>query len=418
MRRIIVVGASLAGHQAAKSLRDLGFDGQLTILGAESHRPYDRYPLSKDYLARRLERDGLDIDSLDLDVEWRLGQTASGLDLDGRFVVIDEVERARFDGLVVATGSRPRVPFPLPDDVADVFVLRTLEDGTALGAALAGPPCRVVIVGDGLIGAEVASVATAAGHSTTMVGSSPVPSSRALGLDVARHLCSLHGQRRVRLVPNARVSALDVRAGRVRGVRLDDGRVLDADLVVLATGTRPNIEWLETSGLDVSDGLGCGATLHAIGSDVVVGAGDVVRAPHPGLDGESIRLEHWASTRHQAMVAAANLLTGPALALPQSELPTFGTRIHGVGVRVVGFPSHAENTRIAWGSLQDGEALVTMYRRGRLVAATAVNAPDKLTHLRDSWASDRAWAGCAVARARPGLVSGDPARLQRVGVRP
>lgn len=389
MRRIIVAGASLAGHQAARSLRKLGFDGRLTILGAETHLPYERYPLSKDYLTRRVERDRLDIDSRDLDVEWQLGRTATGLDLDRRCVVVDRVERAHFDGLVVATGSRPRLPFPLAEGVSGAFVLRTIEDGEALRAALGGPPHRLVIVGDGLIAAEVASAATALGHSTAMVGSSPVPTSRALGLDVARHLCAVHADMGVTVVPDTRVSALVVRAGRVRGVRLCDGGKLHADLVVLASGTRPNVEWLRTSGLEVSGGLGCRDTLHAIGSDIVVGAGDVVRAPHRWLEGDSVRLEHWTSTRYQARLAAANLLQGPELARPQDELPTFVTSIHGVRIRVLGFPAQAEVGWVAWGSLRDNEALVTMYRRGRLVAAAAVNAADKLNHLRDSWASHR-----------------------------
>ena len=113
MRRIIVVGASLAGHQAARCLRDLGYDGDLTVLGAEVHRPYDRYPLSKAYLTGDLERRGLEIEPRDLDVDWRLGQTATGLDLAGRYITIDGAYRAHFDGLVVATGSRPRLPFSI-----------------------------------------------------------------------------------------------------------------------------------------------------------------------------------------------------------------------------------------------------------------------------------------------------------------
>ena len=396
MKRIIVVGGSLAGHEAAQCLRSLGYGGQLAVVGAEIHRPYDRYPLSKAYLADELERAGLDIEPEDLDVDWCLGKPATGLDLAGRYVTIDGADRAPFDGLVVATGSRPRVPFPLRLDDTGVFVLRTVEHGTALRAALAGPPCRVVIVGGGLIGAEVASVARTAGHVATLVDSSPTPTSRALGHQVARHLCAVHIERGVRLVPNARVSALDVHAGRVRGVQLHNGEGIEAEVVVIATGTRPNIEWLRTSGLAISDGLLCRDTLHAIGSEVVVGAGDVVQAPHPALDGESVRLEHWASTRHQAMIAARNLLSGPSLARPQSELPTFGTTIHGVKIRVWGFPSHAESSRVVWGSLRDSEAIVAMHRRGRLVAAVAVNADERLTLLRDSWAGDSAAVAAAV----------------------
>jgi 3-phenylpropionate/trans-cinnamate dioxygenase ferredoxin reductase component len=385
MRRVIVVGGSLAGHQAATCLRGLGYDGDLTVLGAEVHRPYDRYPLSKAYLTGELDRRGLEIEPCDLDVDWRFGQTATGLDLAGRYVIVDGGERAHFDGLVVATGSRPRIPFSVRRDVGGVFVLRTVEDGTALRAALAGGRSRLVVVGGGLIGAEVASMATAAGHLTTLVDSSPLPTSRTLGLRVAEHLRMLHLENGVRLLSNTRLSALDVHAGRVRGVIVHTGQRLDADVVVLATGTQPNVEWLQGSGLAVSNGLSCRATLHANGSDVVVGVGDVVHAPHPALDGESVRVEHWASTRHQALVAATNLLVGPSNGSVQSELPVFGTTIHGVAIRAVGFPSKADTSEVVWGSIQDGEAIVAMHRRGRLIAAVAVNARDKLALLADWW---------------------------------
>ena len=385
MRRVLVVGGSLAGHQAAKCLRGLGHAGDLTVVGAEVHRPYDRYPLSKAFLTGELDRNGLEIEPGDLDVDWRLGQTATGLDLAGRCVTLGDGDRVYFDGLVVATGSRPWVPFSISPEVEGVFVLRTVEDSTALRATLAGGRRRVVVVGGGLIGAEVASMATAAGHLTTLVDSSQLPTSRALGVRVAEHLRTLHLENGVRLLSGTRVSGLDVHAGRVCGVLLHTGQRLDADVVVLATGTQPNIEWLLGSGLSVSHGLGCTATLHANGSDVVVGVGDVVQAPHPALDGESVRVEHWASARHQAGVAATNLLVGPSRGRPQSELPVFGTTIQGVAIRVVGFPSKADTSEVVWGSLQDGQAIVAMHRRGRLIAAVAVNASDKLTRLDDEW---------------------------------
>ena len=402
MRRIIVVGGSLAGHQAARWLRVLGFDGELTVLGAEVHRPYDRYPLSKAYLAGDLDRSGLEIEPHDLDVRWRLGQAATGLDLAGRYVTIDEADRAHFDGLVVATGSRPRVPFSVSGEVAGVFALRTVEDATALKDALSGTRSRLVVVGGGLIGAEVASMATAAGHRATLVESAPLPTSRALGVHVAEHLRTLHVANGVRMLSGTRVLALDVQAGQVGGVHLHTGLRLDADVVVLATGTKPNVEWLHGSGLDLSNGLSCRATLHANGSDVVVGVGDVVHAPHPALDGESVRVEHWASARHQASVAAANLLVGPSRGCPQSELPTFGTTIHGAAIRVLGFPSHADDSEVVWGSIQDGEGVVAMRRRGRLVAAVAVNATDKLPLLHDRWVR----AGGSALADGPAAVDG------------
>jgi NADPH-dependent 2,4-dienoyl-CoA reductase/sulfur reductase-like enzyme len=153
---------------------------------------------------------------------------------------------------------------------------------------------------------------------------------------------------------------------------------VDADVVVLATGTQPNTEWLLGSGLDIHDGLLARPTLHARGCDVVVGVGDVVRAPHPLLDGEAVRVEHWASARHQASIAAHNLLVGPAHARPQNEPPVFGTTIHGAAIRGIGFPSRADTSQVIWGSIHDGQAVIAMRRKGRLIGAVALNATDKL----------------------------------------
>jgi 3-phenylpropionate/trans-cinnamate dioxygenase ferredoxin reductase component len=386
MKRIVIIGGSLAGHGAASCLRELGYDGDLTLVGAEAHPPYDRHPLSKAFLSGDLDRKGLEIEPHDLAITWRLGQTATGLNLAGRYATIDDGRRAYFDGLVVATGSRPRVRFPVPRDVTGVFTLRSIEDGTALRAALAGGRSRVVVVGGGLIGAEVASTATATGHVTTLVDSSHLPTSRAVGTRVAEYLQRVHRAHGVRLMPDTRVSSLDVDAGRVRGVLLHDGQRLRADVVVLATGTQPNVEWLERSGLTITGGLHCDATLHASGSDIVVGAGDVVHAPHPALEGESVRSEHWASARHQARVAASNLLAGPCGSRPQSELPTFGTTIHGAAIRVIGFPSEADTEEVVWGSVHDpAQAIVAMHRRGRLIALVSLNATDKLDLLEGEW---------------------------------
>jgi len=391
LRRIVVVGASLAGHQVAVQLRALGFDGELTVFGAEPHRPYDRYPLSKAFLSGELDRAGLDIEPGDvgtdragldsepgdLDIEWCLGQQVTGLDLTRRSITVNG-RRAPFDGLVVATGSRPRVPATLRRDVDGVFTLRTVEDGTALRAALAAGPRRVVVIGAGLVGAEVASHSAAAGHRTTVVDSSPLPTARTLGPAVATHLRALHLQHGVELLPETRMAALDVRAGRVHGVLLHTGSRVAADVVVLATGTQPNTEWLQGSGLDTTDGLLVRPTLHASGADIVVAVGDVVRAPHPLLDGEAVRVEHWASARHQASTAAHNLLAGPGHARPQSEPPVFGTTIHGAAIRGIGFPSKADASQVLWGSIHAGEAVIAMRRQGRLIGAVALNAADQL----------------------------------------
>jgi 3-phenylpropionate/trans-cinnamate dioxygenase ferredoxin reductase component len=378
LRRVIVVGASLAGHRVATRLRGLGYDGELTVFGAETHQPYDRYPLSKRFLSGDIDEGGLAIEPGQLEIEWCLGRMVTGLHLPTRSITVDGRQRVPFDALVVATGSRPRVPNGLRRDVDGVFVLRTIEDGAALRAALAAPQRRVVVIGAGLIGAEVASHAAADGHLTTLVDSSELPTARTLGPRVATHLRKLHLENGVKLLPDSRLTDLDVRAGLVCGVRLDTGSRLDADVVVLATGTQPNTEWLRGSGLDLQDGLLCRSTLHASGSDIVVGVGDVVRAPHPLLGGETVRVEHWASARHQASVAAMNLLVGPGNGHPQAEPPVFGSTIHGAAIRGIGFPSKADTSEVVWGSIQAGEAVVAMRRRGRLIGAVALNAAEQL----------------------------------------
>jgi NADPH-dependent 2,4-dienoyl-CoA reductase/sulfur reductase-like enzyme len=380
MRRIVVVGGSLAGHRAALALRDLGYDGQLTLIGSESHRPYDRFPLSKAFLTRQTDHDGLAIDGAPADIVWRLGETATRLDLAGRQVVLGDGTALGFDGLVVASGARAR-DVARVEPVRGAFVLRTVDDADEFRAVLESGTRRVVVVGGGLIGAEVAAHAVAGGHHTTMIDPSDLPTARAVGRPVAEHLQGLHRAAGVHMLRRTRTRGLDVRAGAVIGVVLEDGSRLPADVVMMATGTTPNVEWLEGSGLPIAGGLECGPTLHARGSDCVVGAGDVVRAPQALLGGESPRVEHWASTLAHADLAAANLLAGPGEGRPFTSLPTFGTTIHGARIRAVGFPQVADCSRVVWGSVEDGRALVAMGRGSQLVAVVSLDAHERLAPL-------------------------------------
>lgn len=381
MRRIVIVGGSLAGHRAAQALRGLGYDGQLTVIGSESHRPYDRFPLSKAFLTRLTDRAGLAIDGAPTDIVWRLGETATRLDLAGRRVILGDRTALGFDGLVVASGARAR-DVALVEPVRGAFVLRTVDDADEFRDVLESSGTRrVVVVGGGLIGAEVAADAVARGHHTTMIDPSDLPTARAVGRPVAEHLHRLHLAAGVHVLSRTRTRGLDVRAGAVTGVVLEDGSRLPADVVMMATGTTPNVEWLEGSGLPVSGGLECGPTLHARGSDCVVGAGDVVRAPQALLGGESPRVEHWASTLAHADLAAANLLAGPGEARPLTSLPTFATTIHGARIRAVGFPQVADRSRVVWGSVETGRALVAKGRGRQLVAVVSLDAHDRLASL-------------------------------------
>ncbi|WP_408899718.1 NAD(P)/FAD-dependent oxidoreductase (plasmid) [Nocardioides sp. R1-1] len=380
MRRIVVVGASLAGHQAAMTLRKLGYEGALTIVGSEPHRPYDRCALSYEYLRGETDRAGLDLGPDVPDADWRLASTATWLDLERRTVVLDHTERLGYDGLVIASGARPR-DRAMVDDVEGAFVLRTVEDASALRSALFAGQRRVVVVGGGLIGVEVADTAAAAGHDTTLVHGGDLPAERALGRPVAAYASRLLRARPVHLRAHARARRLDVRRGRVEGVVLDDGSHLRADVVLMATGTRPNVEWLRGSGLSVAGGVNCGPTLHALGADRVVAAGDVARTTQPLLDGARVRVQHWASTLDQAALAAANLLSGRDCARDHTSLPWFGSLIGGSEIRCVGFPHAADGAEVVWGSLEDGRAALVLSGANRPVAAVTVNATERLPQL-------------------------------------
>ena len=403
MRRIVVVGGSLAGHRAAQTLRDLGYDGELTVVGSESHRPYDRFPLSKAFLTRQTDRAGLELDGSASEVVWRLGATATKLDLAGGEVVLDDRTALPFDGLVVASGARPR-DVELVERVRGAFVLRTVENAEELRSVLESPARRIVIVGGGLIGAEVAAAASAGGHHTTVIDPSDLPTARAVGRPVAEHLQRLHRAAGVHVLHRTRMRELDVRHGAIAGVVLDDGRRLPADVVLMATGTTPNVEWLQGSGLDVSGGLRCGPTLHARGSDRVVGAGDVVHAPQQLLGGESSRVEHWASTLDHADLAAGNLLVGPAQARPLTDLPTFGTTIHGARIRAVGFPQFADRSLVVWGSMETGRALVALGRGDQVVALVSLDAHERLTPLVGQLRPGNSLDGMQAAALRLGLL--------------
>lgn len=376
----MIVGGSLAGHRSAQALRGLGYDGELVVVGSESHRPYDRFPLSKAFLTRLVDRADLTLADAPDDVVWRLGATATQLDLAGRRVVLGDGSALRFDGLVVASGVRPR-DVGVVKGAHGAFVLRTVDDADAFRTVLEARPRRVVVVGGGLIGAEVAAYAVQRGHHTTMIDPADHPTARAVGRPIAEHLQRLHQSAGVRVRGRTRMRELEVRAGSVTGVLLEDGTRLPADVVMMATGTRPNVEWLEGSGLAISGGLECGPTLHARGSDCVVGAGDVVRAPQALLGGESPRVEHWASTLAHADLAAANLLSGPGEGRHLATLPTFATTIHGARVRAVGFPQVADSSRVVWGSMETGRALVGLGRGGKLVAVVSLDAHEHLPSM-------------------------------------
>ena len=409
MKRIVIVGGSLAGHHAAVTLRQRGYDGSVTVIGSERHHPYDRFPLSKAFLTGKMDRRGIDLARDVPNIDWRLGAAATRVDLGAGRVALDTGEKVPFDGLVVAAGARPR-NLDQVDGVDGAFTFRDVEDAVRLKEALEAPNQGVVVVGGGLIGAELAATAVAQGHHTTLVHPGEIPTVHAVGRPVARHLLSLHREAGVELAPRSRVRSIDTEQGKATGVVLEDGSSIPADVVVMATGTEPNVEWLRGNGLSTDGGLLCTGTLFAVDSSWIVGAGDVIRAPHPVLGPEPVRVEHWAATRDQAALAVENLLAGPSAAWRQTALPEFGTTIHGARLRCVGFPQAADGSRLIWGSLETGAAVFELTGCGRPVGLISVNATPELDRIAvDMWPDhlpDRIRSGPVRTRAAHSSTGG------------
>ncbi|MEU6119935.1 FAD-dependent oxidoreductase [Streptomyces sp. NPDC047117] len=369
MRTVTVIGASLAGLYAARALRSQGFEGRLTIVGDEHHRPYDRPPLSKDFLKGETGQEHLALadaeEVAELDAEWVLGTRAAGLGADGRSVLLEGGRSLETDGVVIATGATPRrLPGP---ELSGVHTLRTLDDAQALREDLAGGPVRVVVIGGGFIGAEVASSCAALGHDVTIVEAAPLPLLPQLGEEMARICATLHGDHGVALATGTGVASLRGGPdGRVTGVELANGRLVPADTVVVGIGVRPNTDWLAGSGIALDDGVvtdaGCVTALPH-----VVAVGDVAR-----VDGS--RTEHWTSATEQAAVAAHNLLAGATLKAHR-PVPYFWSDQYGVRIQFAGRRRPTDTVRILEGSPDDRTFLAAYEREGRTTAVLALNRP-------------------------------------------
>lgn len=390
LRHVVVVGASLAGLHAARALRRHGFAGTLTVVGDEPHLPYDRPPLSKQVLAGiwEPERTALVTERDDeLDLTWVLGRGAVGLEPRTRTVALDDGSALAYDGLVVATGATPR-RLPGTEGLAGVHVLRSLDDAVALRADLDAGPSRVVVVGAGFIGAEVAATARARGLDLTLVEPLPVPLGRVLGGAVAETVAAVHRDEGVDLRLGVGVEAVEG-GDRVERVRLADGTVVDCDVVVVGIGVVPNTGWLEASGLPLADGVLADATCQVVPG--VVAAGDVARWSHPTY-GEDLRVEHWDHAIAQGGHAAETLLAGDGGGQPFAPVPWFWSDQYDRKIMLAGRPAGAEEVRVVDGSL-DERRFVALYRRGdQVVAALGMNRPAPLARWRMRLADGVSWA--------------------------
>jgi NADPH-dependent 2,4-dienoyl-CoA reductase/sulfur reductase-like enzyme len=373
MRTVTVVGASLAGLQTARALRAQGYDGRLVVIGDEPHRPYDRPPLSKEFLAGKVEADVLRLeeDDDDLEAEWLLGATAVSLDTSSREVVLAGGQRLHSDGVVIGTGARAR-HLPSAADMAGVHVLRTLDDAVALRDDLL-PGSRLVVIGAGFIGAEVASTAYALGLEVTVVEAMAAPLAGALGARMGAVVSGLHENHGVRLLCGSGVDRL-IGRDRVREVELTDGTVLPADVVVAGIGAVPNVEWLAGSGVALGNGVECD---HQGRTSVpgVVAVGDCASWHDPRL-GRPHRVEHWTGAFERPGMAVASLLrgsSGAAVATEPANTPYFWSDQYDVRIQFAGHAADADSVTVEEGSA-DSRSLLAVYRKGETpVAVLSMN---------------------------------------------
>ncbi|HEX8081542.1 MAG TPA: FAD-dependent oxidoreductase [Jatrophihabitans sp.] len=371
----VIVGASLAGAKTAEALRDQGFSGRITLIGAEQHLPYERPPLSKGYLAGSAEREKAFVHPeswyAEHDVELRLNSTASRLDRDARVVELSDGDQVGYDMLLLATGASPRTLSVPGADAEGVHLLRTLDDSDRLRALLP-TISRLVVIGAGWIGLEVAAAARQAGVEVTVVESAELPLLRVLGPEVARVFADLHLQRGVDFRFNASITEICTSAGRASGVTLGDGTVIEADAVLVAVGVTPNSQLAEAAGLSVDDGIVLDSSLCS--SDWrIFAAGDVANSMN-ALYNKHIRVEHWANALNQPKTAAASMLGQRA---HYDQLPYFFTDQYDLGMEYVGYVDPGGYDRVVFrGDVPGREFIAFWLKDNRVLAGMNVNVWD------------------------------------------
>ncbi|MFJ9545367.1 NAD(P)/FAD-dependent oxidoreductase [Streptomyces erythrochromogenes] len=376
--RIVIVGASLAGLRAAETMREKGFAGSLTMIGDEPYEPYDRPPLSKQVLLGNAVADHTALPRRRaIDADWRLGVPATGLDMAARRVRLGNGDEVEYDRLLIATGVRAR-PWPNEEEgsLQGVFVLRTRDDGEGLQRALADNPRRVLVIGAGFTGSEIASACRERGLNVTVAERGDAPLVGALGGVIGAVAAEMHREHEVDLRTGVMVTALEGDpSGRVRAAHLSDGSTVEADVVVVSLGAQRNTEWLAGSGLGAGPrGIACDAGCRAfdirgIVTDDIYVAGDVARSPHALFGYQFLSLEHWGNAVAQADTAAHNMLSESADRRPHLWVPAFWSSQFGVNIKSVGVPPMGTEILITQGSLAERRFAAVYGYQGRVIAA-------------------------------------------------
>ncbi|WP_026924039.1 NAD(P)/FAD-dependent oxidoreductase [Glycomyces arizonensis] len=383
-QQVVIIGGGLAGAKTAEALRDHGFTGTVTLIAAEAHLPYERPPMSKSFLIGASPFD----DALVHTAEWyrekeidlRTGTRAIALDTGRHRVGLEDGDEVAYDKLVLATGSTPR-RLPVPGaEASGVHYLRTREDSDAIRSTF-GPGRRLVVIGGGWIGLEVAAAARGAGTEVCVVEAADLPLSAALGPELAVVFADLHRANGVDLRLSTRLNAVLTDGGRAVGVELDGGERIDADGIVVGIGAVPQTGLAEAAGLAVDDGVLVDASLRTSDPDVYA-VGDIANHDHPAL-GRRMRVEHWAAALNQPSVAAAALLGG---AERYTELPYFYSDQYDLGMEYIGHSPEGSYDRIVVRGALAAQKFVAFWldRDNRIKAAMNVNVwdvVDQIKHL-------------------------------------
>src|SRR5215217_7603323 len=382
----IIVGASLAGAKAAETLRAEGFGGRLLLIGTEDERPYERPPLSKDYLRGEVGREKVYVHDegfyAEHDIELRLGRTAASLDSSSSELVLDDGERLSYDGLLLATGAEPRRLSVPGAELDGVLYLRSVHDSDRLRERL-DRGGTVVVVGAGWIGAEVAASARQRGLDVTVIEPASVPLERVLGAEVGAIYRDIHTDHGVEMLMGTGVAAFEG-DGVVERVRTSDGRTIECDFVVVGVGVQPRVQLGAKAGLDVDNGIIVDERLEASVPGVFA-AGDVANARHP-FYGRHIRVEHWANALRQGPVAARAMLGKPA---SYDEIPYFFSDQYESGMEYTGYATEWDEV-VFRGEVAAHEFVAFWLKDRRLVAGLNMNVWDASEPIRELIRSRRA----------------------------
>jgi 3-phenylpropionate/trans-cinnamate dioxygenase ferredoxin reductase subunit len=377
-KTFVIVGASLAGAKAAGELRERGFDGRVVLVGAESERPYERPPLTKDYLQGKSERQKAYVHDEDFygqqEIELRTGKVAESIDPQASTVTLAGGETLAYDSLLLTTGAEPRKISVPGADLDGVHYLRTFADCDALRERLGSGGGRVAVVGAGWIGSEFAASARGAGLDVTVIDPLALPNERIFGAEIGAFYRDVHVRNGVEMVLEDGVEALEGE-GAVTAVRTASGRLVECDFVVIGVGVIPRVTLAEAAGLTVENGIQVDAACRTSAPNVFA-AGDVANAWHPFYD-RHIRVEHWANALNQGPAAARSMLGD---AVSYDRIPYFFSDQYDVGMEYSGYATDWDEV-VFRGDREGGEFVAFWLADGRVVGGMNVNVWDVNEHV-------------------------------------